>query len=262
LLEYRWFISYIYRYMISNKFCPSAKDILYQIRLSGQIHSIVEAVISEQIIDQESTKMAIEIETKEIQIEADKIRLNNQLYKPEETWIWLENQGLTLDDLEFIARKNIMAKKLAKKLFSDQIKHFFASNHLNYHSAIIYEIVFDDADLAMEIYHAIIEKKIDFSQAAREYCQDQQMRFSGGYRGNFKPQELKPEFASAIFAANPPKLLRPIVTSNGAHLIKIEKIIRPILDDVLENQILSDLFDNWLKQRLMEVDTIQIAKNL
>ncbi len=248
--------------MIFNEFCLSAENILYQIRLSGQIHSIVEAVISEKIIDQEATKMAIEIEAKEIQSEADKIRLNNQLYKPEETWIWLESQGLTLNDLEFIARKNIIARKLAEKLFSDQIKHFFALNHPNYQSAIIYEIVFDDADLAMEIFHAIAEKKMDFAQAAREYCQDQQMRFSGGYRGNFKPQELKPEFASAIFAANPPKLLQPIVTSNSAHLIKIEEIIQPILDDVLENQILSDLFNIWLKQKLMEVDTIQIAKNL
>ena len=42
----------------------------------------------------------------------------------------------------------------------------------------------------------------------------------------------------------------------------VEEIIQPILDDGLENKILSDLFTIWLKQKLMEVDTIQMVKNL
>jgi hypothetical protein len=248
--------------MTLNDFSLSPQDVLYQIKLSGQIHSIVESVVSEKIIAQVATEMAIEIESEEIQQEADKIRLANQLYKPEQTWIWLERQGLVLDDLEYIARKTLVAKKLAQKLFSDQIKQFFIANQLNYHSAIIYEIVFDDPDLAMEIFYAISESEIEFARAAREYCQDQQMRRSGGYRGNFNRQQLKPEFASAIFAASPPQLLKPIVTSHGAHLIMVEEILQPTLDDGLENKILSDLFTMWLKQKLMEVDTIQMVKNL
>lgn len=48
------------------------------------------------------------------------------------------------------------------------------------------------------------------------------------------------------------EVLKPIVTSKGVHLILVEEIIQPELDDKLRFQILSDLFSGWLKHQIGE----------
>jgi parvulin-like peptidyl-prolyl isomerase len=248
--------------MILKDFSLLPEDVLYEIKLSGRIYAATEALISEKIVSQIAAELKIEVEEEEIKKEADKIRLANRIYKPEETWIWLKKQGLSLEDFKRIARRNILANKLAKSLFGDQVKDYFIANKLSYHAATIYEILFDDLDLATEIYQAVLDKQLDFSQAAKEYSQDIHAKRSGGYKGTLKYQQLKPEFAAAIFGSHAPQLLKPLVTSKGAHLIYVEEIIIPELDGVLEKKIIIDLFNAWMKKQLMEVDIIQLIKNL
>jgi parvulin-like peptidyl-prolyl isomerase len=62
--------------------------------------------------------------------------------------------------------------------------------------------------------------------------------------------DLKPEISAAVFAAKPPQLLKPIVTSNGAHLILVKELIEPKLDWALINQLMAELFAGWLKQQI------------
>ena len=65
---------------------------------------------------------------------------------------------------------------------------------------------------------------------------------------------MKPEISAAIFAAKPPELLKPIITSKGVHLILVEEIIQPELNNLLQMKIMSDLFDTWIKKQIEEVE--------
>jgi parvulin-like peptidyl-prolyl isomerase len=67
-------------------------------------------------------------------------------------------------------------------------------------------------------------------------------------------KELKPEISAAVFAAKPPQILKPIVTSSGVNLILVEEIIQPELNNKLRYQILSDLFAGWLKQQIEQAE--------
>jgi PPIC-type PPIASE domain len=60
----------------------------------------------------------------------------------------------------------------------------------------------------------------------------------------FGRKDLKPEISAAVFATKPPQLLKPIVTSKGVHLIYVEEIIQPELDNKLPYQILTDMFSD------------------
>ena len=62
-------------------------------------------------------------------------------------------------------------------------------------------------------------------------------------------KDLKPEISAAVFAAKPPQVIKPIVTSKGVHLILVEEIIQPELDNKLASQIISDLFAEWVKEQ-------------
>jgi parvulin-like peptidyl-prolyl isomerase len=91
---------------------------------------------------------------------------------------------------------------------------------------------------------------------AHQYAQDKELRRAGGYRGKLHRRDLKPEVYAAVFAASPPEILKPIVTSKGVHLILVEELIQPELDNVLRQKNISDLLFAWLKEQREQVEVI------
>jgi len=121
---------------------------------------------------------------------------------------------------------------------------------------VMYEVVLDDEDLAMELFYAVQEGEMSFYEVAHQYIQDTELRRKGGYRGIVQRKELKPEISAAVFAATPPQVLKPIMTSSGVHLIFVEEIVEPELDNKLHYQILSDLFQEWLNQQIEQLKVL------
>ena len=79
------------------------------------------------------------------------------------------------------------------------------------------------------------------------------------YRGVLSRKDLQSEVSAAVFAAKPPQVIKPIVTSKGVHLILVEEIIQPELDDNLHNTILAFLFDEWIQNQPL---SIEVDKNI
>lgn len=256
---------------MSNILKVSAEDIIYYIRMACQIPGILEAIATQKIISEHAEKAGIEISVEELQTAADNIRLAHRLLKAEDTWTWLEKHHLSLDDLEEIAKLNLTSSKLANHLFADKVEPFFYAHQPKYFGAVTYEVILDDEDVALELFYALQEGEISFQEIARQYIQNPEMRRTGGYQGIRRRMELRPEIAAAVFAATPPQILKPIITPKGAHIILVEEIIKPELDDNLRFQIMGEFFNNWLQQQIATVEVIatleekinsQISKNL
>jgi len=228
----------------------SQNDIVHQIKLSCQLPSIIESIMTRQIITRAASEIGIKVELEELQQAVDNFRLMNHLSSADVTWLWLQKHSLSLDNLEEIAEISVLSSKLSQYLFADQVEHFFVEHQLDYAQVVMYEVILDDEDLAMELFYAIKEGEISFSEVARQYIQNPELRRKGGYLGKLKRIELKPEISAAVFSATPPAILKPIITAQGAHLILVEEFIHPNLDNVLWYNILSNLFSEWLKQQI------------
>ena len=207
-------------------------------------------------IASEAQKIGIKVELEELQQAADNLRLINNLRRADETLAWLQKHCLSVDEFEEVAHISVLSSKLAQHLFADKVEPFFVEHQLDYAQVVMYEVVLDDEDLAMELFYAIAEGEMSFPEVAHQYIQDTELRRSGGYRGILHRKNLKPEISAAVFAATPPQILKPIVTSSGAHLIMVEELIQPKLDDTVRNKILSDLFSAWLKQELEQAEMV------
>jgi parvulin-like peptidyl-prolyl isomerase len=229
------------------------EDLFEHLKLSCQLPTILEGVITCKIIQAKVNELGINLKPEELQQAADDFRLNQQLHTIEDTQVWLQKHHLSIDDFENLVYTNGISRKLIEHLFGDRVEAFFYENQLNYAGAAIYEVILDDEDLAMELFFALKEEEISFQEVARQYITQPSLRRSGGYRGIVRRRELKPEISAAVFAANPPQLLKPIITSYGVHLILVEEIIQPQLDEQLRIQILGDFFASWLKQQMQEV---------
>ena len=85
----------------------SNEDIIYHLKISCQIPSLLEAIATRKVITETSQKSGITVETTELQQSADNLRLANKLIKAEETWEWLQKHYLSLDNFEEIAHLKI-----------------------------------------------------------------------------------------------------------------------------------------------------------
>lgn len=226
--------------------------IINHLKLSSQLNRILEGVANCQIIESKAVELNINVTDQELQQAADDFRLTHNLHNIEATLQWLKSNHLSMDDFEDLIQTNTLTKKLAQHLFSDRVKSFFFQNQLDYAGAAMYEVILDDEDMAIELFCALQEGEMSFHDVARKYESNPARRRSGGYCGVLQRQNLKPEISAAVFAASPPQLLKPIVTSMGVHLILVEEIIQPQLDEELHNQIMSALFSEWLQQQLEE----------
>ena len=233
------------------------EDILEQVKLSSKIPEIIEQIVTRKVIENAADEEGIKVEIEELQQAADKFRLMNKLQNADETWAWLEKYSLSLDDFEKVLYTNLLANKLAQHLFESKVESYFFEHQLDYAGVVMYEVVLDDEDLAIELFYAIKEGEMSFYEVAHKYIQDTELRRSGGYRGIVQRKDLKPEISAAVFAANPPQLLKPIVTSLGINLILVEEIIQPQLDHELRYKIILDLFAEWTKQQIKQVEVMR-----
>lgn len=231
-------------------------EIFKQLKLSGKFPELVAGIINRKVIHDTATDLGIDINTEELQQEADRFRLLNKLQTAGATWKWLQENNLTVDDLEEIIANGVIFSKLSQHLFADRVETYFFEHKLDYTGALLYEVILDDEDLGMELFYAIQEEEISFFDVAYQYIEDRELRRRGGYRGKVSRNELKPEISAAVFAAKPPQLLKPIISSQGVHLIRVEDIIEPQLTELLRYQILSELFSQWLEQKTQQLEVI------
>jgi parvulin-like peptidyl-prolyl isomerase len=242
---------------MSKVFTVSRDEIVHHIKLTCQIPSVIEGIVTHKIIASRAAEAGIKVKLEELQQGADSLRLINNLQKSEDTWSWLQKYSLSLDEFEESVYANIISGKLAEHLFADKVEPLFFEHQLNYAGVVMYEVILDDEDLALELFYALTEGEIGFPEVARQYIQDTELRRAGGYRGILYRKDLKPEISAVVFAATPPQILKPIVTSKKAHLILVEEIIQPQLDDTLRYKIIADLFAAWLKQQIEQVEIVK-----
>ncbi|MBW4569296.1 MAG: peptidylprolyl isomerase [Tolypothrix carrinoi HA7290-LM1] len=228
----------------------SPEDIIHCIKLSCQVPDLVEAIARQKIIVDAATEAGIKVAESELQQEGDRLRFARKLVKAADTLAWLKRHHLSVEDFEELVHKDILAKKLAFHLFADKVEAFFYQNKLNYFGAVTYEIIFDDRDVALELFYALQEGEVSFQEIAREYILNPEIRRVGGYQGIKRRGEFRPEIAAAVFAATPPEILKPITTPKGVYLILVEEIIQPELDERSRSNILQELFSDWLKQQI------------
>ncbi len=232
----------------------SNSDIIRSLKLSCQIPDFLEGIAFKKIIAEVAQEAGIQVEEQEIQQESEKLRLEHKLVKAKDTWNWLTKHHLSLNEFEELVHDKILYQKLANHLFSTQVERFFYEHQVDYIAAVTYEIIFDDRDLALELFYALEEGEVTFQEIARLYIPEPKLRRAGGYQGIRRRGEFRPEIAAAVFAATPPQMIKPITTPKGVYLIFVEEIIQPKLDEQLRQAIITNLFIAWLKQQLEKIE--------
>lgn len=243
-------------HLVKRAISISREDVFDCLRLSCQLNNIMEQVMAYKIIKTKAEEIGLEVSTAELQQAADEFRLAKNLIDVRDTKKWLQKHSLSLDDFENLIYFDLLAKKLINRLFADSVESWFNLHQNDYAQAAIYEVDFQDIDIARKLFSALHEGEISFQEIARQYITQPSLRRAGGYRGVLYRRELETEIASAVFTATPPEFLQPIVTPTGVHLILVEEIIEPQLDESMRSKILAELFYQWLRRQVRDMAII------
>ncbi|MGB3638681.1 MAG: peptidylprolyl isomerase [Rivularia sp. (in: cyanobacteria)] len=241
---------------MSNILSISPKEVIHHLKMSYQIPSVIEGIATRKIIADAASSAGITVEDDELQQEGDRVRFAKKLVKAADTFAWLKSHHLSIDEFEELVYNTVLSQKVARHLFSDKVEAFFYQNQLDFVAAVTYEVIFDDYELALELFYALQENELTFPEIAREYIQNPELRRAGGYQGVRHRKDFRPEIASSVFAATPPDVVKPIVTPKGVYLIWVEEIIQPELNEQLREQIVTDLFNGWLKQQIVQMEIL------
>ncbi len=241
---------------MSQSITITAEDILNQVKLSLKTPDIIKSIVGRKVVMDAAQEAGIKVETEELQKAADAMRLFQKLHSAQETFAWLEKHCMSVEDFEEAAYINLISEKLVFNLLKDKVEPYFYENQLDYAGVVMYEVVLDDEDLAMELFYAIQEGETSFYDVAHQYIEDKELRRQGGYRGVLSRKDLKPEISAAVFATQPLQMIKPIMTSKGVHLIFVEEIIPAELDHKLRLQISSELFNEWLDKQIESVEVV------
>jgi parvulin-like peptidyl-prolyl isomerase len=228
----------------------SEQEIIHQLKLSGQIPSLLKSIAILDVVIAAARVEGIGVSEEELQLGANQIRLSSKLYQSSDTWEWLQQNGLTVDDFEEMIYQTVLSNKLAQHLFADKVGAVFAERRIDYTQVALYQVILDDEDLALELYYTINEGDLSFYEMAREHSLDKELGRKGGYLGLVNRMDLRPEVRSAVFGSFPPQLLKPILSKKGTHLIQLEEIVQPQLTPILHQQILSELFLEWIDNQI------------
>jgi parvulin-like peptidyl-prolyl isomerase len=228
----------------------TSQDLLHQLKITGKIPELIHGILQRQVLETAAQELKLEISEEELQTGADQFRAANRLETIPATQRWLADRLLSIDDFEQLVTTNLLAPKVAFCLFADKVAPYFHQNTLDYAAAIIYEIILTDKNLAIELFYAIQEGDMSFGDAARTYGQDLEIQRLGGYLGSVSRKKMSPAVSAAVFAAQPPQILKPIEVGQQIHLILVEEVIRPQLTPQLQDQIMWQLFQEWLQEKI------------
>jgi parvulin-like peptidyl-prolyl isomerase len=215
-----------------------------------QLKPFFQKLLQKKVIHKAAQERGLTVTPEEIQAEGDKLRRDKRLEKAADTIAWLANQMISVEDLEVGICNRLLTKKLAECLFSKDVQKVFAQNKLQYDRVIFYQIIVSQQQLAQELFYQIQEGEISFHDAAHLYDIDENRRHLCGCEGKVYRWNLKADIAVAVFSAQPGKVTRPIQTDRGYHLFLVEKFIPAELTAERHEEILQNLFNEWLSNEV------------
>jgi len=233
-----------------SKIVIEPEEIVKFLKSELSLKEVCQQILYQKIIELSAHKKRITVTSEEIQAEANRQRHEKRLEKATDTLVWLADQLVSPNDWEGGIHNRLLAQKLAKALFAEEVKRFFLQNRLEFEQVILYQIIVSSEKLAQELYYQIEEGEISFYDAAHLYDIDDNRRYKCGYEGKVYRWALQPDIATIVFSTPPKQLIGPIKTEQGYHLFKVEELIPAELTSQRYEEILNNMFQQWLVAEL------------
>ncbi|MCM0605253.1 MAG: peptidylprolyl isomerase [Xanthomonadaceae bacterium] len=151
----------------------------------------------------------------------------------------------------------LIQKKITGKVTESSAKTFYSKNKDKFSTDQVHalHILLENESEALKLFQDANKKDSDFQQMAEKYSKDPSAKNNRGDLGFFTRDRMVPEFSDAAFKAPVNKVIGPIKTPFGYHLIKVVDVkTGKTLDyNEVELQVKSTLRQSLIKELVADL---------
>jgi parvulin-like peptidyl-prolyl isomerase len=233
------------------KITPGISDaeIITYLRHSYKFGEILDLAAENALVVRLCEQFGIQVTDEEWQTAGDAFRLEHKLLGIKETQDWLKQQRISVEDWSEGIRLELLKQKLKEHLFGANVDLHYISSRDQYRRVALSQILVLDREQALSITRSLKEENVSFCALALEHSQGKQSHENGGFVGVRYLTEFLPEIIQAINNAPVGEIIGPIQTKLGYHILRVEKWFPTQMNKSVREQILSYLWQIWLKEQ-------------
>jgi peptidyl-prolyl cis-trans isomerase C len=241
---------------------------------------VLDELITTKLLSQEAKRRKISADAKQVQEAITAIKTGSGFKTDAEFTAVLAKEGKTMDDLRTAIADELVIRELSKQLTADvavsgeDIGAFYRANLDQFTVPegvkarhILLAVNPDAPASAKEIQRKRaqdlikqLNNKADFVALAKTNSDDQSNKNSGGDLGAFTKGQMVKAFEDAAFAAQVGKVVGPVETSFGLHIIRVDEKIAAKVIPLSEVQADPRIKPFLLKQKVQKRLDESIAK--
>lgn len=220
---------------------------------AGTFDEMVAALKHYGVLPQLVREMAIEQALSTVELtEAETLQACQQFYQQQQlkteadVQAWLMQQGLTREQLEPRVTRNLRLERYKQTTWGHKLEHYFLERKGKLDRVIYSLIRVKDIGTAQELYFRIQEEEETFDKLAREHSQGAEAE-TGGLLGPVELGVPHPAIAKLLVTSKPGQLIPPTRLSEWFVILRLEKFLPAQLDEAMQQRLLNELFEDWVK---------------
>jgi len=210
----------------------------------------------EIVLDKVSS--SIKLSSSEQAIAIEQYYQKYQIINISERQAYLQHYGMSGCQLEELAIRESKIEKFKIVTWENKLESFFLS-HKSKLDKVIYSVLRTrEPELAQELYFRIQAKEQSFADCAAQYSQGVEAQTSG----LIGPVELSiphPKLAKMLTVSKPGQLLPPTRLGDWFLVVRLEKFIPAVFDEVMRQRLLNQLFKQWLNEQINQISLVEQA---
>ncbi|MCS7292414.1 MAG: peptidylprolyl isomerase [Gloeomargarita sp. SKYBB_i_bin120] len=172
-----------------------------------------------------------------------------QATTPEQQQAWLQKHHLTPEQVEMIASRPHRLQRFKEKTWGADVSSYFLQRKDQLDRVIYSLIRVPDPGVAQEVYFRISDGEQSFTEAAQQFSQGPEA-MTGGLIGPMPLGRLHPSLRKLLAMSQPGQLWPPVQLGQWWVIVRLERLLPAQLDDTTRQQLLDELFEQWLEQQL------------
>ncbi len=224
----------------------SLRSLIHTMKITDRLADFRHAA-DDLMIQQAAEREGIAPTDKELQAEADSLRVAMGLHQAADTHAWLERRGMSTEDFETYVLRLLSARRLKQKLTADKVEAYFMEHRPAFDAARISRLAFATEAAAKDAMDQIRAATTTLAALAGRFPADSASAPADG-AGFTLRMHMDPPLAAAVFRASPGQIVGPVGTTHGAHEIaQVHEVRRAELDERTAALVQDMLFGVWLR---------------
>lgn len=170
---------------------------------------------------------------------------------------WLEEQEITEAQLINLATRQLRIEKFKEATWGKNLESYFFQRKSELDQYVYSLIRLRNGATAKELYLRLKEGEQTFAELAKQYSEGPEAK-TNGLIGPVQLGLSHPKLAQILRASQVGELVPPSAIEDIWVIVRVEKIIPAQFDEQMQQNLLDELFANWLKEQMKKPATLQL----